>query len=254
MPIAQSSPDTQKDASPGTPASSARDKLIVALDYPEADAALQLVAALAGTVQWYKVGMELYMRAGNRIVSTLIERGYSVFLDLKLHDIPHAVAGGTRSLARSGASLLTVHAAGGPAMVAAAVDALASLSSHTKVLAVTVLTSMDAQQLAATGIAVTPAEQVSLLAQMAIGAGAHGLVCSAEESQSLRAQLGPSPLLVTPGIRPEGSAIGDQKRVATPASALRAGASYLVVGRPINQAADPRHAAEVILADMQTAL
>ena len=232
----------------------ARDRLIVALDYPTMAQAMDLVAFLEGAVQWYKVGLELYLAAGNPVVSALVDRGYSVFLDLKLHDIPHTVAGGVRSAASSGASLLTIHASGGPAMIAAAVDAAAKISSQAKILAVTVLTSMDQQQLAATGISASPSEQVSLLATMAVAAGAHGLVCSAEESASLRQQLGTAPLLVTPGIRPTGSAIGDQKRIATPAGALKSGASYLVVGRPITQADDPRRAAEEILTEMRTVL
>jgi orotidine-5'-phosphate decarboxylase len=244
--------DMDKKTSVSSP--SARDRLIVALDYADSAAALGLVASLQGAVQWYKVGLELYLSAGSLIVSTLVDRGYSVFLDLKLHDIPNTVAGGVRSAARSGASLLTIHAAGGPAMVSAAVEAVASVSGNARVLAVTVLTSMDARQLAATGVYTSPSEQVSLLAAMAIEAGADGLVCSAEESASLRAKLGQKPLLVTPGIRPTGSAIGDQKRIATPAGALQSGASYLVVGRPITQAADPRQAAKAILAEMQTAL
>ena len=249
-----SSLETSVDTPHQAQSTIARDRLIVALDFPDIVTALNLVDRLEGAVQWYKVGLELYLGTGSAAVSMLVERGYSVFLDLKLNDIPNTVAGGIRSAARSGPSLLTIHASGGPAMIAAAVEAAAGCVSRPKILAVTVLTSMDQSQLAATGVLTSPSEQVELLAAMAIDAGADGLICSAEESASLRTKLGSKPLLVTPGIRPEGSAIGDQKRIATPSGALRNGASYLVVGRPITQAADPRLAAESILAEMETAL
>jgi orotidine-5'-phosphate decarboxylase len=242
------------DSLPQASAGSARDRLIVALDYPDMSSALKMVDALDNAIQWYKVGLELYLGAGAGVVSALTDRGYSVFVDLKLHDIPNTVAAAVRSVGRTSASLLTIHAAGGPAMIAAAVDAAAGLSNRPKVLAVTVLTSVDQAQLSAIGISASPAEQVERLAAMAIANGADGLVCSAEETASLRASLGPQPLLVTPGIRPVGSAANDQKRMATPAGALRNGASYLVVGRPITQAAEPKNAAEGILAEMQSAL
>ena len=226
------------------------DKLIVALDFPGSTDALAFVDRLEGRVRWFKVGLELYLAAGNTVVETLIRHGFSVFLDLKLHDIPNTVAGAVRSASQSGASLLTIHAAGGAPMIEAAANAAASLLDPPRILAVTVLTSMDQEQLNGIGVNATPAEQVERLARLAIGAGADGLVCSPEESANLRLILGPKPLLVTPGIRPAGTEAGDQKRVATPETALRSGASYLVVGRPITQASDPRLAAENFLHSM----
>ena len=245
-------PSETKSALPGP--ASARDRLIVALDYPTAEDALQLVASLGSTVQWYKVGLELYLASGRNMIRTLIDKGLSVFLDLKLHDIPNTVAGAVRSASRSGASLLTIHAAGGPAMVRAAADAAGALTVKPRILAVTVLTSMDQNQLAATGISDSTADQVQRLASMALQAGADGLVCSAHEAEGLRIQHGPEPLLVTPGIRPAGSSTSDQSRIATPAAAIQAGASYLVVGRPITQAAKPHEAAANILAEIQSCL
>ncbi len=232
----------------------ARDRLIVALDVPTAEQAKMLARQLRGTCRWLKVGLELYLSAGNAIVEELVGQGYSVFLDLKFHDIPNTVAGAVRSAASVGASLLTVHASGGPAMLAAAAEAAATTPNPPRLLAVTVLTSMDAAQLAGAGIPATPAEQVLRLAEMAQISGIDGLVCSAEEVGLLRQQLGTRPYLVTPGIRPAGADIGDQKRVATPTQAIRAGANALVVGRPITRAADPVQAAEAILAEMTAAI
>jgi orotidine-5'-phosphate decarboxylase len=178
-------------------------------------------------------------------------RGHSVFLDLKFHDIPNTVAGAVRSAAALGVRMITVHAAGGPAMLAAAKAALDGLADPPELLAVTVLTSMDAAQMNAIGIDRSPAEQVELLARMGLAAGIRGFVCSPQEVATLRALTGPEGVLVTPGIRPAGAeTVGDQKRIATPAEALRQGASYLVVGRPITQAPDPAEAAEAILKQM----
>ena len=229
----------------------ARDRLIVALDFPSAEPALELAHQLSGVVRWLKVGLELYTAAGPEIVRKLRGLGFDVFLDLKLYDIPNTVAGAVRSAAQTGAGLLTVHASGGPAMLRAAQAEAAK--SELKLLAVTVLTSMDSSELFATGITQKPAAQVERLAHMAAGCGIHGLVCSAEEVSSLRRLLGESAILVTPGIRPAGSDAGDQKRTAAPAAALAGGASYLVVGRPVTQAADPVGAARAILDEMQAA-
>ncbi len=239
---------------PSAPPSSAPDRLIIALDVAGLTQARALAGQLAGVCRWVKVGLELYLTAGNSVVEELANQGFSVFLDLKLHDIPNTVAGAVRSAASTGASLLTVHAAGGPAMLAAAAEAAAACASPPQLLAVTVLTSMDAAQLRDVGISATPAEQVLRLAQLAQASGISGLVCSAEEAGALRAKLGPQALLVTPGIRPAGAEVGDQKRVATPASALGAGADMLVVGRPVTQAADPAKAAQAILDEMQQAI
>ncbi|QNI34049.1 orotidine-5'-phosphate decarboxylase [Alloacidobacterium dinghuense] len=235
----------------GHPASEAADKLIVALDFSNAVQALALVDRLEGRCRWFKVGLELYLAAGNAVVSALKGRGFSVFLDLKLHDIPNTVAGAVRSVAGFGADMLTLHACGGPAMLVAAADAAAGLSHAPRLLAVTVLTSMDAAQLTATGISDPPAEQALRLAKVAHASGIHGLVCSPEEASLMRRELTDS-ILVTPGIRPAGSAIGDQKRIATPSAALAAGADYLVVGRPITQAEDSLLAARAILNEIAT--
>jgi orotidine-5'-phosphate decarboxylase len=230
--------------------SNAKDRLIVALDVPSAAQARELAAQLNGICRWVKVGLELYLAAGTAMVEELAGQGYSVFLDLKFHDIPNTVAGAVRSAASMGASLLTIHAAGGPAMLRAAAEAAAATSDAPQLLAVTVLTSMDRAQLAAIGIEVRAAEQVLRLARMAIDADVRGLVCSPEEVALLRRELGPDPRLVVPGIRPAGAEAGDQKRIATPGDAIRAGASQLVVGRPITQAPDPVKAAEAILAEI----
>jgi orotidine-5'-phosphate decarboxylase len=227
----------------------AAEHLIVALDFPERKSALDLVDRLDGTVSWLKVGLELYVAEGKPLVAELLQRGYSVFLDLKFHDIPNTVASAVRAASSLGVQLLTVHAAGGPAMLSAAAEAAAGGPA---VLAVTVLTSMDEAQLLATGIERSPAVQVEDLATMAWGCGVDGFVCSPMEVERLRGCLGSQPLLVIPGIRPEGSEAGDQRRLATPAAAITAGASYVVVGRPITRAADPAAAARDILREMQS--
>jgi orotidine-5'-phosphate decarboxylase len=228
------------------------DRLIVALDFPSADAALDLVDRLQGTCRWFKVGMELYYAAGNSIVEQLILRDCKIFLDLKLHDIPNTVAGGVRSVADLGASLLTIHAGGGQQMMRAAAE-VGSAPNAPRLLAVTVLTSMDAAELAAVGIPDSPAAQVLRLARLARSAGINGLVCSAQEVAAVREAMGPEALLVVPGIRPAGAGLNDQSRIATPADAIASGASMLVVGRPITQAADPAGAAAQILAEIQSA-
>lgn len=229
-----------------------QDRLAVALDFPSAKPALDLVDRLAGTCRWFKVGMELYYATGNGLIEDLRNRGFQVFLDLKLHDIPNTVAGGIRSATEAGASLLTIHAGGGPAMMAAAAEAAAAPGAP-RLLAVTVLTSMDANELSAVGVACSPAEQVIRLAMLAKRAGINGMVCSAEEILTLRAKLGYESMLVIPGIRPTGSDIGDQKRIATPEVAIERGASMLVVGRPITRAADPARAAVSILDEIARA-
>jgi orotidine-5'-phosphate decarboxylase len=225
----------------------AQKKLIVALDFPSATPALELAMRLEGTCSWFKVGLELYLAAGNSVVESLRRSGHSVFLDLKLHDIPNTVAGAVRSAAATGASLLTVHALGGPAMIEAAAAELARLDTPPKLLAVTLLTSMDAQQMRSVGLTNPSEAQVLQLAQMARTAGADGVVASPLETAALRKALGKEPLLVIPGIRSADAPSDDQKRTATPAAAIANGASMLVVGRPITQAADPVAAARAIL-------
>jgi orotidine-5'-phosphate decarboxylase len=236
------------------PIEQARKRLIVALDVPTASAAIDMVNRLENHCQWFKVGLELFAAAGPAVVEPLVARGHSVFLDLKLHDIPNTVAGAVHSAAALGVRMMTVHASGGPAMLAAARAALDGLADPPELLAVTVLTSMDSVQMNAVGVDRIPAEQVELLARMGMGVGIRGFVCSPQEVATLRALTGAEGVLVIPGIRPAGAVVGDQKRIATPAAALRDGASYLVVGRPITQAAHPGEVAEAIVEEMATAL
>ena len=232
----------------------ARDRLIVALDVPHAEAAIELVNQLEQTCKWFKVGLELFVAAGPAILEPLVARGHSIFLDLKLHDIPNTVAGAVRSAAGMGVRMLTVHALGGPAMLSAAREAAQGLPDSPELLAVTVLTSMDGAQMEAVGLSREPAEQVELLARMGTKAGIRGFVCSPNEVQVLRGLTGPEGVLVIPGIRPAGADVGDQKRIATPGETLRRGASHLVVGRPITKAAQPAGAAEAILREMAMVL
>jgi orotidine-5'-phosphate decarboxylase len=233
------------------PLDEARKRLIVALDVPDAASAGALVGRLEDTCQWFKVGLELFMAGGPAVLEPLLKRGHSVFLDLKFHDIPNTVAGAVRSAAALGVRMITIHAGGGPAMLAAARTALEGLANPPQLLAVT---SMDHSQVDAVGLDHTPATQVELLARMGLAEGIRGFVCSPQEVATLRGLTGPEGILVTPGIRPSGANILDQKRIATPAEALRQGASFLVVGRPITQAANPAEATEAILREMAEAL
>ncbi|HEX3571514.1 MAG TPA: orotidine-5'-phosphate decarboxylase [Acidobacteriaceae bacterium] len=226
------------------------DRLIVALDLPSATAAFDLVDELQGLCRWFKVGMELYYAAGSSIVTHLRNRGFDVFLDLKLHDIPNTVAGAVRTVSSTGASLLTIHAAGGEKMMRAAALAASRLDAP-RLLAVTVLTSMDSADLSAVGIADTPETQVVRLARLAQSAGITGLVCSPQEVTAVRQAVGEDVLLVVPGVRPAGTqGSDDQARVATAAQTIASGASMLVVGRPITQAPDPAKAAVALLAEI----
>lgn len=228
-----------------------RERLIVALDVSSAAAAQKIVAAVGDSAHTFKVGMQLYTAEGPQIVRDLIASGRNVFLDLKYHDIPTTVAGAVKEAAKLGVKMLTVHAAGGGKMLRAAVQAAETTNPNTMVLAVTVLTSMDDHDLEMTGIAGQVEDQVVLLANLAIMSGCHGVVASAQEASELRHQLGKHFTIVTPGVRPAGEAHGDQARVVTPADAIAAGSTYLVVGRPITQAHDPAAAARSILADMR---
>jgi len=241
-------------SSPSDRLAEARRRLIVALDVPDAASALALVDRLGDTCRWFKVGLELFTAAGPTVLELILKRNHQIFLDLKFHDIPNTVAGAVRSAAALGVRMVNVHASGGPAMLSAARAALDGLSNPPELLAVTILTSMDQAQLSATGLDRSPAEQVELLARMGLAAGIRGFVCSAQEVAALRTLTGPEGVLVVPGIRPASADPGDQKRLATPAAALRQGASYLVVGRPITQAADPAAAAEAILHEMAEAI
>lgn len=236
----------------------AAERLIVALD-TDARQALALAGSLQGIVGWLKVGMTLFYETGPEIVTHIRELGFQVFLDLKLHDIPHQVEGAAATVSRLGVGMLTVHASGGAAMVSAAVRGAAMGAGEAgirrpHVLAVTVLTSMDDATLGSVGVERSAADQVPMLAQLALQAGASGVVCSPEEAAGIRVLAGESPLIVTPGIRPAGASLGDQARVATPFAALAAGASHLVVGRPITAAAVPADAAARIIEEMEEAI
>ena len=225
-------------------------RLIIALDFATAEQALTFVKDLQPSQCKLKVGFELFVAAGPEFVRHLVQRGFAVFLDLKFHDIPNTVASACKAAAQLGVWMLNVHASGGVTMMQAAKAALADLPNPPKLIAVTVLTSMDKAQLASTGIQLEPFEQVQYLAKLAQDSGLDGVVCSAQEAALLRAQLGDEFLLVTPGIRPEGSDKGDQSRVMTPRQAKQAGISYVVVGRPITQAAEPKAVIAQINADL----
>jgi len=215
----------------------------VALDLEPA-AAREMANALRGRARWLKVGMTLFYLAGPQIVRELRDAGFDVFLDLKLHDIPHQVQGAARSAASLGVQMLTVHASGGAQMIRAAVEgaregAVAAACVPPAILAVTVLTSMEDATLVSVGVDRDAAAQVELLAAVAREGGANGVVCSPEEAAAMRHAFGTDGLVVTPGVRPAWALAGDQSRVATPEEAVRAGASHLVVGRPITGADDP---------------
>jgi orotidine-5'-phosphate decarboxylase len=227
----------------------ARDSLIVALDVPDTGTAEALIGRLGDSVTFYKIGYQLGYAGGLSLAADLARAGKQVFIDLKLHDIGNTVARGVESLARLGATFLTVHAY--PQTMRAAADAAAG--SPLKILAVTVLTSYDEADLADAGYRLGVADLVGLRARQARDLGLDGLVCSAAEAPALRPVAGPRMSLVTPGIRPAGSAAGDQKRIMTPARAIAAGADYLVVGRPIVAADNPRAAAEAIVAEIAAA-
>jgi orotidine-5'-phosphate decarboxylase len=223
-------------------------QLIVALDVSSSPEAKKIVASLGDAVQFYKVGMQLYTAEGPPIVRELVGSGKNIFLDLKYHDIPNTVAAAVREAAKLGVSMLTVHAAGGTKMLKAAAEAAKQHpSSNLAVLAVTVLTSMDAEQLAETGVSGQLLDQVVRLGSLAIQAGCAGVVSSAHEVKALRSRLGDKFLAVTPGVRPAGTEHGDQARVVTPVEAIAAGATHIVVGRPITAAPNPMAEAEKIL-------
>ncbi len=227
------------------------ERLIVALDVSSSSEAQKIVSRIGDAVQIYKVGMQLYTAEGPQIVRDLVASGRKVFLDLKYHDIPNTIAGAVRDAVQLGVSMLTVHAAGGTKMLHAAAEAARSADTDLHVLAVTVLTSMDEQDLNATGVSGQVVDQVVRLASMALNAGCAGVVSSAKEVKTIRARLGSDFLVVTPGIRPAGSAHGDQARVVTPAEAIAAGATHIVVGRPITEAANPRVQVEEILHEVE---
>jgi orotidine-5'-phosphate decarboxylase len=226
-----------------------RERLIVALDVSTAAAAQQIVAAVGDSALTYKVGMQLYTAEGPQVVRELVASGRRVFLDLKYHDIPNTVGAAVAEAAKLGVSMLTVHASGSGRMLRAAVDA-AKGSSELMVLAVTVLTSMDTSDLEKIGVRGSVEDSVVRLATIALANGCQGIVTSAREASTLRSELGNNFAIVTPGVRPAGTSVGDQVRVVTPAEAIAAGASHIVVGRPITEAADPAAEARAILAQI----
>jgi orotidine-5'-phosphate decarboxylase len=228
----------------------AKEKIIVALDVPTARQAAELVDMLGPDAKWFKIGLELFIAAGPGIVRELHERGAKIFLDLKLHDIPNTVQAAAGAISRLGIEMFTVHLAGGAEMSKAAVNA----AGDALVLGVTVLTSQDEESLRSTGIQTSVSEQVLLLADLANQTGVPGLVASPSELRLLRERFGSRFRIVTPGIRPALTPAGDQKRITTPREAVLAGTDYLVIGRPIIAAPDPRSAFQLILQEVNTAL
>ena len=226
-------------------------KIIVALDYDNQDDALAMAQRLDPQRCRVKVGKELFTSAGPQLVQALHDLGFQVFLDLKFHDIPNTVAKAVLAAAKMGVWMVNVHASGGSEMMRTTLDTLRAKGGHQPILiAVTVLTSMDEAGLRETGIQQTPAERVLDLASLTQISGFEGVVCSAQEAELLKQKLGKDFILVTPGIRPAFAAVGDQKRIMTPADAIRAGSDYLVIGRPITQAEEPMEALALIEAEL----
>ena len=230
----------------------ARDRLIVALDVSTGEEALRLAASLSHSVSTFKVGHQLFTAEGPQLVRKLAGANRQVFLDLKFHDIPTTVAGAVRSAAALGVKMLTVHAAGGSRMLKAAMDAWQG-SQRPLVLAVTVLTSLRDEDMDEIGVSARTLDQTLRLAALARACGCDGVVCSPHEAAELRRELGTGFLIVTPGIRPAGAAMGDQSRAATPAEAITAGVDYLVVGRPITEAKNPARAAADVVVEIAAA-
>ncbi|WP_293820839.1 orotidine-5'-phosphate decarboxylase [uncultured Parolsenella sp.] len=234
---------------------SARDRVMVALDCSPEEAR-ELADKLEGHATWLKVGITLIYDGGLPLVEELKSRGFKVFVDAKFHDIPHQVRGAVKSAAHTGADLVTAHGCGGAAMLAAchegAQEAREAYGHAPYVIAITVLTSMDSDELGLIGVERPIPEQAAALAKLAVDNGLDGIVCSPQEAHEMRELLGPDALIVTPGVRPAGAALGDQSRVATPAAAIKAGASHIVVGRPITQAPDPVAALESIVDEIET--
>lgn len=224
--------------------------LIIALDYASLDAALCMADRLDPSRCRVKVGKELFTRSGPDVLDALHGRGFEVFLDLKFHDIPNTVAGAVEAAAQQGVWMVNVHAGGGRRMMEAARERLEVGGLMTRLIAVTVLTSMEAPDLAEVGIEASPAEQVERLALLTRDSGLHGVVCSAQESSRLVELCGGEFLKVTPGIRPSAAATGDQRRIMTPAAAMAAGSTHLVVGRPVTQAKEPMEALAAIEAEL----
>ncbi len=231
----------------------AKNPIFCALDTTDVGKALAWAKAIAPYVGGLKIGLEFFNANGPQGVAKIAAVGLPVFADLKLHDIPNTVAGGIRAVLPLGVAVVNVHCAGGAAMMRAAADAAVTAGAkRPKVIGVTMLTSLDQSDLTATGVTGTPSEHVIRLATLAKNSGLDGVVCSAHEIEPLRRELGPGFMLIVPGIRPAGAAVGDQKRVMNPREAVKLGADILVIGRPITEAADPAAAARAIRDDLLT--
>ena len=229
---------------------SPRQRLIVALDVSSAAAAMKIVAAISPSNVMYKVGLQLYSAVGPSVVRDLVGAGHGVFLDLKFHDIPNTVAGASKEAAKLGAKMITLHASGGGEMLRAGAEAAHAAHADCKVLAVTVLTSLDDAALSQVGVRGAVQDQVLRLAALAVASGCDGIVASVREAAMLRQEFGVRIIIVTPGIRPAGGDPADQARVATPADAIQAGADHIVVGRPITAAENPAQAVRAILGEI----
>ncbi len=227
-------------------------EIIVALDVPDISSLSAVVYRIPRGITWFKVGLELFCAEGPEVLNPLKSEGKHIFLDLKLHDIPRTVERAVGSIAKHEVHLLTVHASGGKAMLKAAAEAArSSRNGNLKLLAVTVLTSMDHNDLHDIGCRYHPEDQALALAELAYSCGIDGIVCSLHEAARIRTSLGPDALIVTPGIRLPGDAVGDQKRIGSPRDAQRAGATHLVIGRPIVEASDPAAAYAAMIADLE---
>jgi len=228
------------------------DRVILALDVPDAESADRLVTQVGEKLQFVKIGLQLFIAEGPDIIRRMKGHGLRVFLDLKLHDIPNTVRSAVGSAARQGVDLLTIHLAGGPEMIKAAAEEASLHPQQPLILGVTVLTSTDTATLKTLGIHQEPADRVSMLAKMAGDCGLSGVIASPQEIVRLRKENGSQLTIITPGVRPAGADIGDQKRIATPSQAIRDGANYLVIGRPISAAPDPAQAFDAIVEEISS--
>ncbi len=224
---------------------------MLALDMPDADSALKILEELRGTLEWVKIGMQMYYKYGGDFVRKVESMGFKIFLDLKLYDIPNTVASAIKSLSSLPISMLTLHASGGLEMMKAAQKAVDESKPDLRLLAVTVLTSFDESGLKQTGVTLPPPQQVELLGKLAMESGIRGIVCSPLEIEALRKTIPQDAILVTPGIRPAGSDANEQKRIMTPSMAATAGSNYIVVGRPILKADSPVKAAQAIIEELK---